>query len=311
MPAPLREPLPESVNEYNWDRLTSHLNYSAKAEQIIREQLRGPRESSSIPLFGVEFETSCDYPVRDVVKSFGRPFAICKKDSSINSTHQYNYEIVTTPASLRMQRIHWKNFFKHLDMGYFSDSPNVGGVHVHISRNLMDESHMRRFCWFFVSPYNAKFIFKLSERRLDTLNRWCSFPQFQRNERNYRKLSQLMTILPDFLNTKYSICNTSPRHTVEIRAFASVAKQTNLLKNIEIVDAAFHFTKDRSINSLDVNSFFEWLDTLPRNKYFYLKKFIRENGGRDAYIAEWTRGLTQRQLLNVEFDAAIHGNLAA
>lgn len=309
----LLTPLPTNIvgDSETWNMISRRLNYSARAPQYLGDSLRGPRESQSVPLLGVEFETNTGYHVSELVKGFHRPFAICKSDSSINGSFENNYEIVTLPATLRMQRIHWKNFFSHFDPTYFSSRENTGGVHVHVSRNLMDDGHMRRFCWFFVSPYNTRLIFKLSERTASTIGQWASFPAFRQNSRNFTKLSQLITILPEFLSHKYSLVNTNPRHTIEIRAFKSVPHQTNLLKNIEIVDAVYNFTKDRSINSLDTPAFFEWLNTLHRNKYFYLKKFIQENGGYDSYLTPWTQGLTRRQLLNVDYDPAIHANLAA
>jgi hypothetical protein len=56
-----------------------------------------------------------------------------------------------------------------------------------------------------------------------------------------------------------------------------------MLKNLEFVDAVFHYTKNRPFSQLTLQHFRDWLAATPKNKYKVLKVFMEKHISDRSY----------------------------
>ena len=85
------------------------------------------------------------------------------------------------------------------------------------------------------------------------------------------------------------IINFGKKITVEIRMFRSIVSFAELCKDLEFVDAVFHFCSgERSLMKLGFTDFLTWLQKeVPINKYTILRKFIDSCNYMDKMISEY------------------------
>lgn len=224
-------------------------------------------------LYGVELECATDYNVRQLIDATDEPFMIAKNDSSVSGKGSLHAELVTVPMSFRAHKREWAKWFSKLDYDKFDTTKNTSnGMHVHIGKkHFIDDKHIQRLAWFVNNPANKDFIFALSERTEYSLGTYAPLARFNTSTTkvsNYKNVTRVIGGMRGAINLG------TGKPTVEVRLFRGIVSYAAIIKNLECVDAFFHFTAEANFNQLSLKGFLNWLEDTPPNKYAVFKKFI-------------------------------------
>lgn len=166
-----------------------------------------------------------------------------KSDSSIDN----GYEVVSHPFTFKaFQRRDWSKLFTG-DIGYDESC----GMHVHMSRNAFSRLQLFKVVRFIYDyPDFIEFIGGRS------FNQYCE-PIDKHDVVNKGKNVKKKT------GNKYHLVNTSKKNTIEFRFFANVEEECDLRKNIEFLDALYHFTKFKGLKSTErLDKFIEYVSEM-------------------------------------------------
>ena len=263
--------LSNPVSRTNKRALWNTLSYSADVLELLPHPLVLKGEVKPI-CYGVELEVSTKYTTKELIEACDEPFMAGKQDSSISGSMRFKVELVTTPMSLKSHKKEWSHFFSNLDYDNFDTTINTNnGMHVHIGRDNFDNNHLRTFAWFFGNPCNRDFIIALSERKPGTMHQYSAMPAFPPA---FSKTASLTSVVAyfDMLRGAVNIHKSKP--TIEVRIFKGIASYATILKNLEAVDAIYHFTQQCSQTQAGLKDFLSFIEKTPRNKYAALKEFL-------------------------------------
>lgn len=262
----------ERVTRANKRSLYTVMSYSASPTAILPWPIINKGETKPV-LYGVELECATDYSVQAIIDATDEPFMLVKSDSSVTGRGAHRYELVTVPMSFRAHKREWAKWFSKLDYDKFDTTKNTSnGMHVHIGReHFIDDKHIQRLAWFMNNPANRDFIFALSERTQSSLDSYSPLARFDSSGSkvyNYKNVVQYVEVVRGALNLGTN------KPTVEVRLFRGIVSYAAILKNLECVDAFFHFSAEANFNQLNLKGFLSWLEETPPNKYPIFKKFI-------------------------------------
>lgn len=199
---------------------------------------RGEGQSSTNQLyFGVELEYHCiNYHTRyDAVTGWAEHNNnrwYCKQDSSL----QNGFEAVSHPHTLDA----WAEQYNAVNT-LLTDAESVGafcndnsGLHIHISKSGMSDSHKARFSAFV--HLNADNLIHIARR---PSSNWAEF-----------KKKSPGTYFSDGTGrqyNRYEAVNWHPSRTVELRFFQSTLNVSEFYAAIEFAHAAYQFTKTGAV----------------------------------------------------------------
>ncbi|SHH47626.1 hypothetical protein [Bradyrhizobium erythrophlei] len=259
------------VTKTNKAALWTTLSYSADVLELLPWPLIVKGEQKPI-CYGVELEVSTQYTTKQLVEASDEPFFAGKQDSSISGTMRNKVELVTAPMSLKSHKKEWSHLFSNLDYDLFDTTVDTNnGMHVHIGREHFNDNHLRTFAWFFGNPCNLEFIVALSERKANQMHQYAAMPSWPEQA---TKTSSLKSVVEYFDMLRGAVNLHKSKPTVEVRIFKGIASYATILKNLEVVDAIFHFTQQSSQTASGLREFLNFLRKTPRNKYPVLKEFI-------------------------------------
>lgn len=276
-----REVIPkffQIVSQTNRRLLYSVMNYTADVLQLLPYPNKSPKEKDPI-LVGVELEVATDYSMQELVDAATEPFFIGKQDASITGSKPNKVELVTAPSSFKYLKRAYAQWLNNLDYSKFDTTTTTNnGMHVHVGReHFEDNTHIRNFCWFFNNPANSDFLIYLSERgNYEAMMRYSPFYQFPAGCTRTKAFRQVYNFLgAGFRGITNFKGGWDHAKTVEVRMFRGVVSYASIVKNLEFVEAIFHFTKGlTSYRQLSLSGFLYWLKETPPNKYILLKKYI-------------------------------------
>lgn len=258
------------VTKTNKSALYRMLSYSADVLDLLSWPILAKGEKKPM-LYGVELEVSTAYDVQELIEASDEPFFACKQDSSITGSFRNKPELVTVPMSLKAHKEQWSHLFSNLDYEKFDTTIETNnGMHVHIGRTAFSDLHLRTFAWFFANPSNKDFIVALSERKENQMHQYSALPSFG----NRTRTTSLTQVISKFDQLRGAVNLHKSKPTVEVRIFKGIASYATILKNLEAVDAIFHFTQQCSQTSAGLREFLNFLRKTPRNKYPVLKEFV-------------------------------------
>lgn len=263
------------VTSNNRKPLYNVLSYTTDALSILPYPNMEKKEKSPV-LVGVELEVSTDYYVQELVDAAEDPFFLAKSDSSISGSKRNRMELVTAPSSFKYLKRQYALWFNKLDYDKFDCTVDTSnGMHVHVGReHFEDNHHIRNFCWFFNNPANTDFLVQISERTKENLMKWSPTYMWHNISRTraFRDVNNYVVNMRGITNLKGGWENGK---TVEVRMFKGIVSYAAICKNLEFVEAVFHFTKGlTSYRDLTLRGFFKWLDVQSRNRFILLRKFI-------------------------------------
>lgn len=255
----------------SFTNLLRQFEYSTDVTSLIPNKLKAKNEHD-VPLYGVELEVKSDHKISEIVTAFPEPFLICKKDSSISGNKRHAYEMVTVPASLRIQRRMWASLFSKLGYDKFDTSKDTNnGMHVHVGREaFFGDLHVIKFSWFFNAPANRWFIMETAERSEREYSQYCEFTDFSAFKTEHKAFANVAKVSTG----KMRVVNHSKPHTIEVRVFKGIVNFAAVVRNLELVDAVLQYTREASIKECTIDCMIDWLNKLPRSRYKVLRQWI-------------------------------------
>lgn len=149
-------------------------------------------------------------------------FAIAKSDGSL-----YNgFELVTCPATLALQIKHWTPFFEKRPRGIKSFNTSTCGLHVHASREHLNELTIAKVVCFVNANANRRFVSVIAGRESSS---WASYHEKKLGDGNKRN------------SQRYEAVNLQNDETIEFRIFKGTLKRESVFKAIEFCDALIHY----------------------------------------------------------------------
>jgi hypothetical protein len=253
------------------------LNYWSTAED---GSAYGSRRNEGKLYLGVELEivrlgNCAEEFLSKADEDLDRPkFFFLKEDGSIGYD---GAELVTMPATLEA---HAQMFpfdtieyaMKHWRIRSYEYQSC--GFHIHVNRTAFTDTHLWRFIRFQLR--NEELCKKIAQRdgssyaSWDLREEWSNLPAFVKNKRSNMH--------------RYLAINFQNRATVELRYFKGNLMRGSIMKNIEYVDALYHYTKHMSYadvcaGSLETGRFLQWLEQ--SDKYPNLKHFLNVNNNQE------------------------------
>lgn len=151
-----------------------------------------------------------------------------KTDGSLNN----GFEIVSHPMTLDIhKRKGYKPLFEELSrLGCRSHNTSTCGLHFHMDKSNMKQTHQVRFSAFFA----------LAKHKLEVLAR--------RTSEDYAAFKHKSTSLTDMISARnrYQAVNWTNPHTVEVRIFRGTLRYETFMANMELCHAIYAFTYDRN-----------------------------------------------------------------
>jgi hypothetical protein len=258
------------VTPTNRSPLYRTLNYTASPLHYIDWPITLKNEHKPT-LYGVELELSTDYDERTLVDAAKIPFFILKSDSSISGRCRKRYELCTVPMSFKAHRQQWAHWFNNLDYEQFDQTKDTNnGLHVHISKDVFSQEHLRNFIWFFTQPAHHDFMLTVSERDAYSFTQYSQLPRYPNSPgRSY--INSL-----EYIARVRGCITLSNKNTVEVRLFRGIVSLADILKNLEFVDSVFHFTLNNHYHNLTLSNYYKWLLKTPANRYILIKKYLQQ-----------------------------------
>lgn len=270
--------------------------YSSQAEvdQAFKNFKRVKGERTKLYL-GVELE------VNAISMEFNSQFAAgmkvheTLKDNIIIKPEGVNngFEIVTVPATLRYHREKlWDGFFP--GASEYLGGDGGCGLHVHFSRNAVDDKTLARVIYFYHEPANNKFMTEIAGRPVSKDAHWCKAIKKTWDESKPSvTIDEALPGAPHPENKQIqmgrgAICVSTRKSgkTCEVRIFQSTPTQEHVFSCIEFVVAIIHWCKETPLTEPDIRegNFIQWfVDNNRKLKYPYLYQKLMKLG----YVREF------------------------
>jgi len=239
---------------YDDECITINPDHHARAPQDF--QGKGPH------YYGIELEVEVDdrierrASIAKKILGIFNGFVITKHDGSLIDVNGKNtgFEIVTVPASRKVQYEKWNLFFDNLPKGLRSYDTKTCGLHIHCSRKPLSMLTIAKMLLFINNPENAKFIQTIAGR---SANRFCQI--HSKCLKDVRRAGD-----------RYEALNLVNKGTVEFRIFRGTLKRESLFKSIEFCDALLHYCMECFCNFSDSKRVDKFLDYVKLHKKDYL-----------------------------------------
>ena len=176
----------------------------------------------------------------------------CKADNSLGVL---GVEVVSHPMTIEYaQNFDWESLCETLSQLGKSWDTDSCGIHVHLSRDSMERSHLWRFARLFND--NPEPFGRLAGR---TGSRWARFAE------DFGPMSKAIAGKGDDPD-RYSALNLQNAATVEVRIFRGTLNLVGVLAALELVHAAWAYTADLSFTAvqngaLDFDAFRTWVES--------------------------------------------------
>lgn len=268
----------EDDDNFHWDDEEDcrvHYNYGGSSGELLGDYHDSKRHQHPISsdwtlangnrYFGVELEIESKVDrhskiqsIHDVVNLGNEVGTRCffERDGSLTQ----GFEIVTQPMGLDLHSNFWSWLQKkELVQGLRSHNTNTCGLHVHVSRNVLQQLQLNKMITFVNHPDNAKLIQSIA-RRYDT---------------NYAQI-KVKTVSNATENCdRYDAINinTTDRKTVEFRIFKGTLKYQSVMAAIQFVNSLTLFCSQDHFD-LSTERFLEFISKQPDNEH--LLPYINE-----------------------------------
>ena len=166
--------------------------------------------------------------------------AVCQHDSSIPD---YGFELISHPCTLRYHKqAPWKQTFSNMiSAGLRSHDISNCGLHVHVTRDFLDEDHWSIVNWF-VAKYRNRFEVLARRRNVH----FAVFKEYK-DPRSYPDEGSLCKensiYKTDRPSGHYDAVNFSNSSTVEFRMTKGTLKYSTVMATLELFDGLVRFVK--------------------------------------------------------------------
>ena len=156
----------------------------------------------------------------------------------------------------------WEDIMKKaVSMGYRSHQTSTCGLHIHVNRNSLGETHDEQelvisHILFFVETHWAELL-RFSRRSEYSMNRWAARYGYEKTGR------EILDKAKKGNNGRYAAINLMNYSTIEFRLFRGTLKHNTLIAALELVneicDLAMHLTED-DIGKMSWSEFVEGIE---------------------------------------------------
>ena len=218
-----------------------------------------------------------------IEEDYLKGIAICKRDGSVNN----GFEINTVPMTFDYIKATdlFFEFYKKTNTHLRSYKMSNTGIHVHISRKNISVLDQGKILEFVNSRINRDYIIALSGRNPNTyceLNNRLKMKSILfdknaiKNKTDGRLFKQPQTddeyFQHDKISDKYQAVNMRHPHTIEFRIFKGNTKPQAISRYIEFCHALRFFVKETSNDSINFNSFIDYVFN-HKSTYPFLNEF--------------------------------------
>lgn len=167
-------------------------------------------------------------------------WTIAKEDASLKD----GYEIVTHPFTLSWWRVVGVSQIREpLEQagksGHKSHETTTCGLHIHVSRSAFSRTHLRRFLHFWYGDSTPQ-IYSFARREPNT---FCGAYE------NGEPKAKLVRKAYEYSGTRYAVCNTTNRSTIEVRIFRGTMRLPTLTASLELIHATVEWTRSQPSNA--------------------------------------------------------------
>lgn len=216
---------------------------------------------------GIELEVynDCDYLY---TKDIDSKYWYLKYDGSIS----HGCEIVSYPITFEYLKKNKNIILDIAKLGkggeIYSNADENCGLHIHLSKAAFGNYHLWKFMRFIYSSHNRTFIYRISGRNENSMNRWAKVTGSNYIKARAKNFSQLDM-------DRHAAVNLLRRETVELRIFVGTLDPVILWGRIEFTHALYEYTRVANSGDLTHGKFKVYLDS--RSKmYPNALKLIRE-----------------------------------
>lgn len=200
-----------------------------------------------------------------------------KSDGSLND----GMEIVSHPMSLdyHISEMNWEALMKKaISLGYRSHQTSTCGLHIHVNRNSLEETHeeqedvISRILYFVEHHWNE--LLKFSRRSESAMSRWAARYGYESSPK------AIMDKAKKGCYGRYTAINLCNYHTVEFRMFRGTLKLNTLIAALQLVNeicGAAVFMSDSEMQALS------WSDFVAKLTETELIQYLKE---RNLFINE-------------------------
>lgn len=267
----------DDSERYDEDGAYVHV-YNWKPRGIFYD-VDGPTDDRDKLFYGFELEVSGSHRHAPDFLSFfddtdfGHENSVyLKSDCSIR---EGGFEIVTHPMTMEYIKGTFINTLKSalddLRKKKFKGH-NYGGMHVHISRNMVSYNQWDKMTQMLSDGDNEQAWLFLTQRKKNQLDQWAKLKcrmSSSENDLKYRYENKCT-----MANDRYTAINATP-NTIEFRIFNSNLRTERVLKNLEICQAMYDFTKPVQRKNISMDNFIKFVRN-HEDKYPNLVAFLDE-----------------------------------
>ena len=245
----------------------------------------GDVDDTKIPYLGLELEVEAmtDGATRrsgaKLTRSIAKSWSWCMHDGSLGENGQMGFEIVTHPMTYEWFDMNWpqiKTLLHSLrEHGMRSWDSGRCGMHIHISRKLMSESHQLRFLNFIYGSSNLAMTIGGRSHADSTLTRYAPFDRERRSDFLGQKVRRYTNPGTD---SHYAAVNANKKATLEARWMRGTLSPSSFRKNVEFIQSVWEFTRKFGNTSANEMNYITWLRSPPESRRFSnVLRFIEHN----------------------------------
>lgn len=210
--------------------------------------------------FGIEIEVEPG-PYEDDIGRYARRVSdngilYCKRDASLDT----GFEVVSHPFTFGWFNEKGDKILKQFsflkESGFTSFHNSTCGMHVHMSQKAFSRMQVYKFTKLFYE--NPEFTVKVSERDPDLFSRWAGIRKEGENSGKvvlYKALNGNNGV--GGTHVAVNVNTRSP--TIEVRIFNGAIREWRIRKNIELLKAAYDFTRVNGHSDITTSRFMDFV----------------------------------------------------
>lgn len=189
------------------------------------------------------------YRIADKCQDALKDNGVLKWEGTVNC----GFEVNSAPATLQYHReACWGTFFESAKK--YLVGKNNCGMHIHISRETLDEMTQAKMICFVHNKYNKDFMSAIAGRLVSPYASWCKTKTIKDKD----GVVDIVTYSRDALG----VSSHTNGATLECRIFASIPTKQGVLQGIEFIHALIEYCKETKTilfdKYIDYSEFLDW-----------------------------------------------------
>jgi hypothetical protein len=176
-----------------------------------------------------------------------KDFCFCKHDATTGSR---GFEITSAPATYKVHRKKWDEFFNKDACLLQSENQHNCGMHVHASRRYFTPLEIGKLLLMYNNPNNMDFIQDISGRQ---------FSGYFMPKPDHQVTDMILKGSTGGNERRNSSVNTHPNDTIEFRCFNGTVNRGLFFSRLGFTHAVCQYVLQAGVKRLDPLNFINWL----------------------------------------------------